>query len=318
MKGKEMQKTVIAFGETLWDMLPSGEKLGGAPFNFAYRVHSLGDHALIVSRLGKDVLGERAYSQILSLHMDTRFLQRDPKLPTGTVEVTLDEDNNPDYHIVPNVAYDNIEVTLDLLNTAVTVDCICFGTLAQRTEHSQNALRQILKTSKDSIKLLDINLRKDCYTTESIESSLGAADILRMNEDEAEFLAKHIGMKEPPLPKLSSKLIERYSLTHCLTTLGDRGAFAASAEGEMVYAPGYKVDLVDPCGSGDAFTAGFIFMLLRNSRLASCCQMGNILGALVATQAGATEPVSSKDTLAFHESDPPKNVDHRLHEYISE
>ena len=174
-----MEKTVLAFGEVLWDILPSRTILGGAPFNFIYRVNSLGETGLMISRLGRDELGHRAHGQIVQSGLDTQFIQWDAELPTGTVEVSFDKQNNPDYFIVPDVAYDRIEITEELLDAASAADCVCFGTLSQRAAQSRKTLERLLKEAATGLKLLDINLRKQCYSLETVISSLEKADVLK-------------------------------------------------------------------------------------------------------------------------------------------
>ena len=132
-----MKKRVFAFGEVLWDILPTATILGGAPFNFVYRVASLGDEALMISRLGRDELGRKAHDMIIKLGMGATYIQFDEELPTGTVEVSFDADNNPDYIIIPEVAYDRVEFTGDLAEALRKANCICFGTLAQRAPASR-------------------------------------------------------------------------------------------------------------------------------------------------------------------------------------
>jgi fructokinase len=307
-----MHKTVLAFGELLWDLLPSGPALGGAPFNFVYRVNSLGDRGLMVSRLGRDELGERAWRHVKSLGMDGRLIQWDEERPTGTVRVDLTDPNRPDFYIAPSVAYDQIEATPALLEVAATADCICFGTLIQRTPAARQALEAVLQEGGSAAKLLDINLRKHCYTRETIVSSLRAADILKLNDEEACELAGMFGVGAPDFPGFCEQMMSQWDLTHCVVTLGERGAYGASAEGERVYVPGYKVELADTCGSGDAFTAGFIHRLLRGEPLASCCELGCALGALVASQKGATEPISPARLEAFVAAGAERTADPRL------
>ncbi|MHC4201078.1 MAG: PfkB family carbohydrate kinase, partial [Planctomycetota bacterium] len=183
------KKTILAFGETLWDVFPTGAKLGGAPLNFAYRMNSLGDRGIVVSRLGRDDLGTQAYDAMSSLGLDTAHVQWDEEHPTGTVPVVVDEKGNPDFTIIPDVAYDYMEVTDALLALAREADCICFGTLAQRTEPTRRTLEQALGVSEDSLKLLDVNLRKDCYSTGTVTGSLERSDVLKLNEDEAAYLS---------------------------------------------------------------------------------------------------------------------------------
>ncbi len=307
----ESENTIIAFGEILWDLLPAGAKLGGAPFNFAYRVNSLGDRGWIVSRLGNDEWGRKAREQAKALGMDTRFLQTDDAHPTGVVEIELDAKGQPDYFITPGVAYDHISITEVLLDAAAIADCICFGTLIQRTDVSRNTLKQVLSNSDCEIKLLDINLRKQCYTTETIVESLQATDILKLNEDEALYLCNLFQFSDLSIPAFCERMMEEWNLTHCLVTLGERGAYAA-ANAEPVYVPGYRVPLEDSCGSGDAFTAGFIHSLLRGKSVGECCEMGNALGAMVAMQSGATEPIAKEEIQRFMATEHERIVDARL------
>lgn len=299
----KIRKRVLAYGETLWDLLPSGAVLGGAPFNFAYRAHSLGERATIVSRLGRDELGRRAYDEVIALGMDARLMQWDDEHPTGTVEVSFDAEHNPDYHIIPDVAYDNIETNAPLLDAAPGAHCLSFGTLIQRTQTSRRTLQELLDASPRSVKLLDVNLRKDCYTFDTVRLSLAEADILKLNDDEARQLAEMFGIDEWKPPGFCRKAIEQWSLSHCLVTFGERGAFVASRDEGELYVPGYRVDLVDSCGSGDAFAAGFVHMYLGGKPLGECAALANVMGAIVATQEGATAPISKEDIARFIEAE---------------
>ncbi|MBN2328105.1 MAG: carbohydrate kinase [Candidatus Omnitrophica bacterium] len=296
-------KIILSFGEILWDLLPTGPVLGGAPFNFAYRVHTFKHQSIMISRLGQDDYGRQARDKILELGMDNRFVQWDDKRPTGTVQIRLDENSQPDYDIVQNVAYDFIECAKEILEYASRSHCICYGALAQRNEKSRETLAKILENAPDALKLLDINLRKNCFTPETITHSLEKADFLKLNEDEASHLSGMFGLPAA-LPDFCAAMIERWSLSHCIVTLGEQGVFARSFDGAEVYSPGFVVDLVDPCGSGDAFTAGFIDRYFRGKDLAECCRFGNALGALVAAQAGATAPISAQEVHEFLDSEP--------------
>ena len=298
-----MKKTILAFGEVLWDILPSCTVLGGAPFNFAYRANSLGDIGLMISRLGRDELGSKACDQIVQLGLDTRLIQWDEQFPTGTVQVSFDEQNNPDYFITPEVAYDLIELTEELLEAVSTADCLCFGTLSQRAEKSRKTIEQLLENADGSIKFLDINLRKKCYSLETVTFSLQQADVLKLNEDEAHQLGDMLGIKHRSLPEFCREVSSKWSLKYCLVTLGENGAFAYSYNSEKVYIPGYKVSLVDSLGSGDAFSAGFVHKLLRDASISEACEFGNVLGALVAAKEGATSLVTLDEIKRFCNQD---------------
>lgn len=294
-----MKKTILSFGEILWDLLPDHTALGGAPFNFVYRVNSLGDTGLMVSRLGKDNLGRQAIDKVSSLGMDTGFLQIDDHLPTGTVKVSFDKNNNPDYLIVPDVAYDEIELTEPLLEAAKNADCLCFGTLVQRSPKTRKTLEQIIDAGQKCIKLLDINLRKNCYSPQTVSSSLEKADILKLNAHEILEVSQMVGISNNPVPQLCTDIIKKYHLNYCVVTLDNKGAFAVSNLGQKVYVPGYKVNLIDSLGAGDAFTAGFIHSLVRDRTLTDACELGNILGAIVCTQKSGTVPISWQDIEEF-------------------
>jgi fructokinase len=286
-----MAKNVLAFGEILWDILPAGTILGGAPFNFACRVDSLGDRSRFVSRLGTDDAGKKAHETVKKMGLDTSLIQWDPDHPTGTVLVSFDEHGKPDYVIVPSVAYDFIEVTDKLLDTAMNADLFCFGTLVQRSEKTRDTLYSLLEKASGAVKLLDINLRKDCYSEETVRTSLEASDILKLNDDEAFELDEMLDIGSAGLPDFCKKMVDKWPIGICLVTLGERGVFAYSVEDGPVYVPGCRVDVGDTIGSGDAFTAGFVHSFLQGLPLAGACEFGNELGAVVATQKGATRPI---------------------------
>ncbi len=311
-----MPKTVIAFGETLWDLLPDGRKLGGAPFNFAYRVNCLGDRGLIVTRLGRDALGQEARGRIADLGMDIRFVQQDDARPTGTVEIRFTEGEPapptakeggweplPDYTIVPDVAYDHVEATPDLLAAAREADGVCFGTLSQRSPACRKALAKLLDACPKAVRVLDVNLRKECFTEATVRTCLSAANVLKCNDTETAVLSRLLGLAARDVPGFCRRVMPAFSLGHCVVTMGERGAYAASADGAEAYSPGYQVAVVDALGSGDAFTAGFVHRLLRGRPLGECLHLGNALGAMVARQPGATEPLSPEDVAAFLAAD---------------
>jgi fructokinase len=293
-------------------MLPDGPQLGGAPLNIAYRLCCLGDRGLLVTRVGRDEYGQLAILRMAELGMDTSLVQSDDQRPTGRVEVELDALGRPEFTIASDVAYDGIEVTYELMEAVQGVDCVCFGTLVQRTAGSRTTLQRLLAVVPGVPRFLDLNLRSDCYTWTTVEEALRDATLLKLNEDEARRLAFGCELAAEPLPELCDALIDRWNLTACAVTLGERGAFAATADGTRAYEPGYEVPVVDTCGSGDAFSAGFLHAYLRGERLAACCRLGGLMGALVATQAGATEPLAPVVLDQFVAARMPRTRDERL------
>jgi fructokinase len=291
----ERKFIVAAFGEVLWDLLPDASLLGGAPFNFTYRINALGNEGVMISAIGQDTLGEKALKTISELQISDRYIQINPDYPTGTVNVFFDEFKNPDYEIIRDVAYDFVTFNENLEELIPRVDCICFGTLAQRNPISKQTLQILLQHFKGKYRLYDLNLRKDCYSKNNIISSLNNADILKLNKQEAYELNDLLQFKKNGLIQICEELINSYQLQYCVITLEEYGSLAVSEGGEVVYNPGFLVELADPLGAGDAFTAGFVDALLRDKSLKEASESGNQLGAVVATQKGATQKIEQDD-----------------------
>lgn len=287
-----MKFKIAAFGEVLWDFLPDSSVLGGAPFNFSYRINSLGNEGIMISAVGKDTLGEEALKAITELQISDRYIQINPDYPTGTVNVFFDEFKNPDFEIIKNVAYDFVTFNEELRKLIEKVDCICFGTLAQRNSVSKQTLQKLLQHFRGKYRFYDLNLRKDCYSIENINSSLRNADILKLNKQEANELNNLFHLNKNGLVEICTELITSYQLQYCVVTLEECGSLAMSAGGEVVYSPGFKVKLTDPLGAGDAFSAGFVDALLQGKSLIEASEAGNRLGALVATKKGATQKIT--------------------------
>ncbi len=312
-----MQKRVLSFGEALWDLLPTGPVLGGAPLNLACRLNALGDHAYLATRLGRDFYGNKALAQMIDLDLDTAHVQRDEERPTGTVEVKLDGKGNPDFTIIRDVAYDYIEPTYELMELAGQADCLCFGTLIQRSPTSALTLQRLLELSSRIPRFLDLNLRKDCYDWPAITRSIQHATVLKLNAEEARCVAFGYDLsRETPLPELCRALFQHGPLAACVVTLGDKGAFAVGADHQIAYVPGYEVAVVDTCGSGDAFSAAFLHEYLAGKPLADCCRLGVALGSMVAAQKGATEPISPRELQAFVEREHRRLVDPALEAHL--
>lgn len=289
-----MGRTVIAFGELLWDVFPNGEALGGAPANFAYRISSLGHDGRLVTRLGNDDRGRRAAELLRKKGMPLDYVQWDDVKPTGTVPVNIDAAGVPDFTIVRDVAYDYVEATPELLAMARAADCFCFGTLIQRSEVSRRTLYALLDAAAGALKVLDLNLRKDCYTRQIIIESVQRANVLKLNEDEAKLLAAMYGFPESPVD-FAQAVIGKLKRHACVVTLGKDGIVAANNKGEVVQRRGHDVEVVDTVGCGDAVTAGFVHCYLAGRGLDYCCDFGNALGALVARTRGGMAAIELQE-----------------------
>ena len=294
-----MPKKIAAFGELLWDILPTGKVLGGAPANFIYRINSFGDHGTLLSKVGNDKAGKEAREALRNLGVSDQDIQTDYEFPTGSVKVRIDEFGNADYTIITDVAYDHIEINTEMIDAFSQADCVCFGTLVQRYGISKNTLRELIHESSEVVKFLDINLRKKCYTATSIEDSLRMANILKTNNEEL-LIAKYLlNLRQSNLKELAQETIEKYNLDILLCTLGENGAFCLTRNNEFFYDPGYQIGLVDTIGSGDAFSAGFVHYYMNGKPIEEALRFGNAAGAMVATTTGATTPIRKSEILNF-------------------
>jgi fructokinase len=314
MSGKTYD--IVAFGEVLWDLLPDETVLGGAPFNFINRINERGHNGHMISRVGTDDFGDSAEEQMKKLGIQTTYIQKDADHPTGTVEVYLDENKNPDYNIITEVAYDFVDYNESLVNLVKKADCICFGSLVQRNNVSRDTLNRLLNYFNGKYVFYDINLRKNCYNASILEESLKHSNILKLNNDELKQLPEILGLETESAVGLVEKLIRTFDLHYCLVTFGEGGVLALSSKGETVYRPSYKVDLVDPCGSGDAFSAGFLDALLRGEDINSASDFGNVIGGIVASQKGATQPISDQDILEFKKHCVPNIVIEKFKDFL--
>jgi fructokinase len=294
-----MPKKIAAFGELLWDLLPTGKVLGGAPANFIYRINSFGDHGTLLSKVGNDKAGREAREAIRKLGLSDENIQTDYEFPTGSVKVKIDEKGNPDFNIITDVAYDHIEINAEMIDAFSQADCVCFGTLVQRYGISKNTLRELIHEAPDVVKFLDINLRKKCYTAVTVEESLRMANILKTNDEELLMIKELLGLKNENLKDLAKEAIETFNLEIILCTLGSNGAFCMTKDDVFHYDPGYQISLGDTVGSGDAFSAGFVHYYMNGQEIEEALRFGNAAGALVATTTGATSPVSKDQILDF-------------------
>lgn len=306
-----MVKTVTAVGEMLWDMMPSGPVLGGAPFNFMYRMNSLGVPGQLISRVGSDDLGRQALERMPPLGMDNRLIQIDEKKPTGKVNVTLDPLGDPVFEILPDQAYDYMQNTFDGYVSTSECECFYYGTLALRSPKSRDAIEMYLDACPQAVKVLDLNLRRDCFSPEVVKNCLDQADVLKVNELEILYLSELLGLSKN-IYQLCRELREMWVLYRLVLTLGSRGAYVISSEEGEHYAPGYKIDVADTVGSGDAFFAGFLYKLMQKKSPQECCEFGNALGTLVCTQTGATTPIALAEVEAFMQQDHERKTDPRI------
>jgi fructokinase len=305
-----MKKRIAAIGEVLWDNYGDTRYIGGAPFNFSYFINSLGEEGMIISRIGQDEPGEDILKQMNLKQMSAKYVQKDSLHPTGRVSVTLDIKGTPSFIIHRDVAFDYISFEKKLKPLSTDLNAICFGTLAQRNKTSEKTIHLFLQKIKQynpaSLIIFDINIRQNFYSFEMIEASLVKSDILKLNEDEI-LLLKNLYHKETDDKEFMKWLAEKYNLKLICLTMAEKGALVISAD-EEIFSPGYRVNAIDTVGSGDAFTAGFVYKYLNNASLQESADFANLMGGYVAEHKGATPPVGKERLEIFRKHRCPVDV----------
>lgn len=288
----------LGIGEVLWDMLPAGRQLGGAPANFAYHAHALGADALVVSRVGNDAPGQEILDRLRGLGLPTDGVGVDPAAATGTVSVTLSADGQPTFTIHEDVAWDRLTVEPRALAMARAADVVCFGSLAQRSEASRQSIRELVAaTPADALRVFDINLRQQFYSLEVVEASLQLASVLKINDAELPVVAGLLNLPGGPRAQMT-ELARRYGLRAVACTRGGRGSWLL-ADGRWSEHPGTPVQVVDSVGAGDAFTAAMTLGLLAGWDLDRVNEQANQVAACVCGQAGATPDLPAPLRAAF-------------------
>ena len=278
---------VVCIGEALWDLLPSGPQLGGAPANLACHVAQLGGAATLISRVGRDDWGHKARTGLRDRGVMLQSLQEDSVHPTGTVSVALDPSGHPRFTIVEQVAWDHLEVTPEALAAVRAADAVCFGTLAQRSLGSRQSIETLLRAAPPSqLRFCDINLRDPFHTPEVIESSLLAANALKLNETELPVLGRIFGLPTELRAGIES-LATRFNLDSVLLTLGAAGS-RLWENGRWEEEAGRTVSVRDTVGAGDSFTAAFVLGRLLGWPRAHTLRAATEIASYVCTQSGAT------------------------------
>jgi fructokinase len=278
-------------GELLWDLLPSGKQLGGAPANFAYITNLLGNTGLPASRVGHDSLGDEAILSLAQLGLSAAFVQRDSTNPTGSVKVEIGADGQPRFDILEPVAWDFLEWTPSWQQLAEEADAVCFGSLAQRSQQSRGTILRFLEATRaEAVRIFDVNLRQNFYTAPILADSMKLATIVKLNHDELPQIARLQGWENSGEKDSAQRLLSAYDLKLVCVTRGDGGSLLISPD-QCSEHPGFAVKVVDTVGAGDAFTATLVNGYLRGAPLAEINHTANRVGAWVASQSGATPAV---------------------------
>ena len=282
---------ILSIGEALWDMLPAGRKVGGAPANFAFHCMQLGADVRMLSRVGNDDLGREMIEFYRSLGLSTELIEKDATAPTGTVGVELSADGQPKFTIHENVAWDKIESTDAAVRFAQSADAIYFGSLAARTETALRTIQALVSQTKPSaLRVLDLNLRDPFVDRTVIESMLRMANILKLNDDELTRIAAMFDVLGNTAEQHADGFIKNYDLKMLILTCGVHGSKIFN-EGKVYCCESRKVEVVDTVGAGDAFTAVVVVGLLSGWSIETINDRANEIAAFVCTQSGATPKI---------------------------
>ena len=281
-----MKRYIVGLGEVLWDVLPEGKKLGGAPANFAYHAGQFGLDTIAISALGEDALAEETI-EALKEHNLNYLMPRVP-YPTGTVQVTLAEGGIPTYEIKEGVAWDNIPYTNEMADIAKSARAVCFGSLAQRNSVSRENIRKFLAdTPADCLKICDINLRQQFYSKEVLEDSFKLCNILKINDEELVVVNRMFGYEGLDMRQTCEKMVQDYGLKMLVLTCGTNGSYVFTDDGLTSFQDTPKVEVADTVGAGDSFTGSFCACIINGKPVQEAHKTAVAVSAFVCTQNGA-------------------------------
>lgn len=276
---------IIGIGEILWDVFPKGKKLGGAPANFAYHISALGHNGIVVSRVGSDELGQEIIDYLIKLNFIKDYIQVDKDKPTGVVEVKIDNENQPNYIIKEDVAWDFLSWNEEFSNLVKSVDAICFGTLAQRNEVSRETILNFLREiNNNAVKIMDVNLRQNFYNKTIIEESLRFTNILKLNIDELRILSDLLKINKKYGEKnLCRAIISNYEVELICLTKGEDGSMLID-KNSSYESQTYPYEVADRVGAGDSFTAAMIVYYLKGDSMHAISKYANKLASWVTSK----------------------------------
>lgn len=291
-----MNDLVVGMGEALWDVLPEGKKIGGAPANFAYHVSQFGLPSCVVSAVGDDDLGREIIENFTAKGL--KQLIADVPYPTGTVQVEIDQSGVPQYEIKENVAWDNIPYTERLESLAERTTAVCFGSLAQRNVVSRNTINRFLDVvsrNEENLIVFDVNLRQGFYNKEILCNFMKRCNILKINDEELVTVSRMFGYPGIDLQDKCWILLGKYNLKMLILTCGINGSYVFTP-GNVSFQPTPKVEVADTVGAGDSFTAAFISSVLKGKSVLEAHSLAVRTSAFVCTEKGAMPTLPTQFT----------------------
>lgn len=285
-----MTFTVVGLGEVLWDLLPGGLQLGGAPTNFTYHAGALGARAMTITRIGNDNLGQEVIKRFAQMNLPRETVQIDPVWPTGTVDIKLDEKGVPHYAFAEHAAWEQLEATDIALQAVGAAHAVCFGTLGQRSETARKSIQRLVGAAPaDALKILDLNLRLDFYSRELIEQLMHLSNVLKLNNEELIVLTNLFSLRGDVRTRIES-LARTFEFSTVVMTGGSSGSLIYQ-DGSCSELSSRSVQVADTVGAGDAFAAAVTMGLLSRIGLREMHELAAELAGYVCTQHGGTPPL---------------------------
>lgn len=286
-------RKIIGLGEVLYDVLPQGAKLGGAPANFAFHASQFGYEAMAVSAVGNDILGDHALKTFDENGL--KYIIPRVPYPTGTVNVTLNESGVPTYTFTPDVAWDHIPFTPEMEAVARETRAVCFGSLAQRSPVSKETINKFLEmTPEDCLKIFDVNLRGNFYNKEVLQQGVRHADILKINDEELIVIGRMFDYPGLDMEEKCRIIMHRYNLKMVVLTCGTNGSYVFARDGFTSFKPTPKVEVADTVGAGDSFTGAFTASILSGKSIGEAHEIAVKVSAYVCTKKGAMPKLPDK------------------------
>lgn len=292
-------KKIVCFGEVLWDMLPTGKKLGGAPLNVALRAQSFGNKTAVISSIGNDEIGDEILEKMKTYSANLKHIQRSKNFDTSEVLVHLDDNGSASYEIKMPCAWDDIQLLDKDIEVVKTSDAFIYGSLAARSNTSRTTLFGLLDKSKFNV--FDVNLRPPHYSQSTLLSLMRHADFIKFNDDEIFEICANMGAKDKSLQECTKFIAQSTNTRQICVTLGKDGALLF-IDNKFVYNKGYKITVADTVGSGDSFLATIVSQLLNDSSPQEAINCACAVGAVVASKNGANPEVSNEEIKSMMET----------------
>lgn len=295
-----MKNRIIAFGEVVWDYLSSKRLIGGSAANIVYRCNLFGDKGDIISKIGNDKLGEEALNRLNDLEISTKHIQIDEDFPTGRVEVKYDENGSILYNVMPDVAYNHIEITPKILKLSSKADCIVFNPLPLYYGISRNTLREIISQANENVTIFfDLKVFQHFFNKEIIEQFLQYSTIAHIKERDIDRLSDELKIENKSIKRFCKDFIKKYELEVVILMSLDNRFYIFTKKGKQYKSKKYNIKIKDIVGSGMAFSAGFLHYYLNGKKIKKAIKFGSAASALNSTFEGGIHYFNKEDVKQF-------------------